>query len=89
MNVSEPKKKQSGQMTVEMVLILLVLVGLFQFALTKFDNFKPLAQFAGEPWQVISGMMEFGIWENPANISLDKHPTHWKRIFNMEGDSPP
>ena len=80
---------QSGQITVEMVLILFVFVGMTQFVISEFDRFKPLVKFVGEPWKVVSGMMEFGIWKNPGDISIDKHPSHWNRMYGMQGEPPP
>ena len=81
-------KNQKGQMTIEMVLILVALITMSYFVLKKFDEeIKPVTNFIVAPWITIAGMMESGIWLD-VKKAREKHPNQWKRMRTAEGQSP-
>lgn len=55
-------RKQSGQAVVEIVL-LLVLTGAFSLMVSRYLQDSKFAQkLITQPWQVLSGMIECGVW---------------------------
>ena len=89
-------KKQSknrGQMTVEMVLIITILIGLtykvqkelFSDEPGKINTFYKLIT---EPWKSIAVMMESGIWETNRDTGRSKHPNQFSRIRSEIGTNP-
>ncbi|MDE0518512.1 MAG: hypothetical protein OXH36_03005 [Bdellovibrionales bacterium] len=82
-------KKPKGQITVELVLLLVAMVGASYFVLNQFKlpNKNPFYNFISNPWKTIGGMIESGSWQKRA-AAKSKHPNHWKRMFTTEGVDP-
>ena len=80
-------KKQRGQITVEIVLLLVVMIGASYLALEKFKVQKPVYNFISNPWKTIGGMIESGSWQKRAEARKD-HPNYWKRMFTTKGVDP-
>jgi len=85
---NKAKKSLKGQMTVEMTLILIALVGLVGFATERFKEYEVLQNFITTPWKVVSHMMEFGVWEKDRETAKLQHPGHFRRMYGHKGGSP-
>ena len=78
---------KSGQMVIEMILVMTVLVGvvgLVQVSLQKNEAFKTLVQ---GPWKVLSGMIVAGTWKAPDQAVI-KHPAYWNNHGSLRGEQP-
>jgi hypothetical protein len=73
------KLNQAGQVTVEYVLIAVVLLSVFLAVKNFIVSSNMLANYIQKPWDMVAGMMETGVWGNPAQVrslhpgSLDRH----------------
>ena len=72
-----------GQMTVEMILILTILVGLTTFVSTQMRDNELLAEVVSKPWQVLAGMIQNGVWQ-PIDRSNAAHPNHAGRHATLK-----
>ncbi len=81
-----------GQMTVEMVLIISILVGVSIFVkdseLFKNPNTNPIYQFISGPWTAVKVMMESGIWMTDPRSARGKHPNHFTWMYSKQGKEP-
>jgi len=77
-------RQKRGQITVEMVLLLAVMVAAVYMVQAGFKEHKPVYNFISGPWKTIGGMMESGSWakRKPAR---ENHPNHWKRMYAKRG----
>ncbi len=83
------KSVKSGQMTVEMVLLLAVMMSMSYFVLNQFKTIKPVYNFISGPWKTIGGMIESGNWQQRQKAIQDKnHPNYWRRMFSQRGENP-
>ena len=78
---------ESGQFTVEMVLLLVIILGLAVTVSTMARNSRIMATLVEGPWPSLQGMIEDGVWMN-AKDSKAYHPTHIKRHRTPQGDPP-
>lgn len=77
--------KQSGQITVEMVLIITVLLGTFLFVRKNlFQDGEFLSNLVGGPWDYVSGMIESGRFGKPDNVRT-QHPGRGDRHSSLKG----
>lgn len=76
---------QKGQLVVEAVLIMVVIVSLY----AAFSNWAQGQEFTKKmvsgPWNMLSGMIESGTWNPPAQARA-QHPNHLRRNISHEGD---
>ena len=78
------RKQNKGQIAVEMVLILTVLVFTTYFIKDKLiQQQKIFTSFILSPWEQIAGMMESGVWEK-REVSRHYHPNQFKRMWHRE-----
>ena len=78
-------KNQKGQMTVEAVLIIVLLVGLAAGVSSAFRSNEFVATLVSEPWRQLSGMIQNGNWGSPDATRSD-HPSSLDRHSSMEGE---
>ena len=74
-----------GQMAVEMILIMVVLVallGMIRDFLQENSAFQSLTQ---APWQSLSGMITSGVWKKP-DEAINYHPNLHKRHGTVTGE---
>lgn len=78
---------QAGQMTIEMILIMTILLGvaISVSELARSSGF--MASLVEEPWSVVQGMIENGVWVNAADAKA-LHPNLRKRHGTPEGAAP-
>lgn len=74
---------QNGQLVVEAVLLLVVAMGIIMAStkLLRDNNF--LAKIVNEPWMLVSGMAESGVWLD-AQQARNKHPNNFKRVRTLD-----
>ena len=78
-------KNQKGQMTIEAVLILTLMVSLI-FAITKgIKGQKYFTKLVEKPWSYVAGMIENAYWA-PVNAGKGKHPNYHSRHGSPIGD---
>lgn len=79
--VTRPLKSQNGQMAVEMVLLLALLVAMFITVASIFREKEILAMFVARPWANIASMIQNGVWR-PGQL----HPARFERVTSVRGD---
>ena len=79
------RKNQSGQATIEAVLIATLLIGLSSFTMRQLRSRDILSRLVERPWTYVSGMIENGIWA-PPQIGQINHPNHLDRHASPQGD---
>ena len=80
-------KKNSGQITVEAVLIIAILVSTMVAGTRVLKDQKILSKMVEAPWQHLAGMIENGVWGAP-ELGKGKHPNHMNRHGSPRGDTP-
>ena len=79
--------KNSGQITVEAVLILAIFVSVITAGTRALRNNNVLSSLVESPWAYVAGMIENGIWAPPED-GKGLHPNHVTRHGSPEGDAP-
>ncbi len=79
--------KQSGQITVEAVLVLTILVSTVFVATRTISDQQFLSRMVERPWSYLAGMIENGMWV-PAVAGRGRHPNHNTRHGSPVGDAP-
>lgn len=76
---------QKGQATIEAVLIMVVLVGIFQFVSNTFKEEDLVKEYVQRPWQSrVAGMIENGAWGTPDETN-PLHPNRLARHSSIVG----
>ena len=86
-NLFFPPFWRRGQMTVEMVLLLALMISMSYLVLNEFKTIRPIYNFISGPWKTIGGMIESGSWQKIGDARRD-HPNHWKRMYTPKGIDP-
>ena len=79
--------KNKGQLTVEAVLILAMLVALITVGTRALRDNQILADIVESPWNHVAGMIENGVW-GPPEQGRSRHPNHITRHGSPQGDAP-
>ncbi len=80
-------KRNSGQITVEAVLVLVILFSTAYAATKVLSDGAYLSRLVEKPWQHLAGMMQNGVWAPPEK-GMDLHPNHLSRHGSPRGDTP-
>lgn len=80
-------KRQSGQITVEAVLILAILVSTIFAGTRVIQDQQFLSKLVEKPWMYLAGMIENGHWSEP-DRGKGKHPNKLSRHGSPQGDNP-
>ena len=78
-------KNSRGQMSVEMVLMVVVLVAGAAAVSSAFRKQEFFATLVSGPWVSLSGLIQNGVWGNPTDTMI-KHPAHFHRVSTVEGE---
>ncbi|MGE0632995.1 MAG: hypothetical protein AB7O96_11340 [Pseudobdellovibrionaceae bacterium] len=78
-------KNQKGQLVVEAVLLVVVMVALFGFFSNWMRNQEFTKKMISGPWLLLSGMIENGVWLPPEKARA-LHPNNLERNISHEGD---
>lgn len=76
-------RNRNGQMTVEAVLLLTIMVGFFTIVHRRISEKQLLSQIVSGPWSYIQGMIENGVWV-PAASGKTMHPNVFGRRASPE-----
>lgn len=79
--------KQSGQITIEAVLILTLLVSTVFAGTRMIKDQQMLPKLVEKPWQYLAGMIENAYWA-PVDAGKSKHPNQLGRHGSPQGDTP-
>ena len=82
--MSKLRFDQRGQMTIEAVLIMTVLLGIVTAASAQFRSKNVMQTLAAGPWQYVRGMIECGIWDK--TLANPHHPNAKTRHLTPIGD---
>lgn len=80
--MSAPIKNENGQMTMEAVLLLVILVGVFTLVHRKIAGGEYLSKIVSGPWGHMQGMISNGVWK--AGNSNNMHPNAFDRRATPE-----
>lgn len=79
-------KNQAGQIIIENVLLIVVLMGVF-FSIVDFLKRQQFAtKFTEAPWAMLDGMIQCGVW-SPCSVKKPvekKHPNAGERILSLD-----
>lgn len=78
--------KQSGQITVEYILLAVVFIVLFQVASNTLKNNDYLKNFQDTPRKIFVNMVQNGNWEPILQDGCNLHPNHYNMHFSSDGD---
>lgn len=82
---SKKSAKQKGQVTTELVLMIVVMFAVTLTVSTAFRNNEFLASLVSGPWNSLSGMIQNGVWGDPIE-TMKKHPNQFRRVSTVRGD---
>jgi hypothetical protein len=80
-------RNNSGQLTVEAVLILAIFVSVMYAGSRALRDGEVLARLVERPWGYIAGMIENGLWQ-AGQAGQGQHPHHIRRHGTPQGDLP-
>lgn len=78
-------KNQSGQVAIEYILLMVVVLGAFLAARDALLSSNAIANFVQKPWQLVAGMIEVGVWGEPKKVRA-QHPGLILRHNSFKGD---
>jgi len=76
-------RSKSGQMTIEAILILMLMVSIFTLTQRKIKESGYFRQIVSGPWAHIAGMIENGVWK-PVDEGKKTHPNVFGRRASPE-----
>jgi len=76
-----------GQGVLEAVLMLVVVVMVSTLISQSFRNNELMHKMVSAPWVNLSGMLQNGVWADPAK-SMNLHPSNHNRHISLEGTRP-
>jgi hypothetical protein len=79
------KHSESGQASIEMALMLVVIVAMALAVSQGFKSNQIFANLISGPWRSLSGLIQNGVWGDPAS-TVAKHPNGFSRISSPEGE---
>ncbi|WP_413576527.1 hypothetical protein ACLVWU_00630 [Bdellovibrio sp. HCB290] len=74
---------RKGQLVIEAVLLMVVMVGIFVASMNALRGSNFLAKMVTGPWDRVAGMMESGVW-SPAKDARQKHPNQRNRGISID-----
>ncbi len=80
-------KSQFGQMTLEMILLTVVLLAVAIASTKALRDNQIIASLIGQPWAVVQGMIEDGVWVKQGTNSKANNPGMFKRRATNQGET--
>lgn len=74
---------QSGQMVVEGLLLMTLLLGATSFFYRSMRDRQVLASLVEKPWSRLAGMTESGVWDEPG-AAARSHPNQKGRLLSLK-----
>lgn len=81
-------KNESGQMTLEMVLVAIMFISGALFVGNYMNQAKFMQAFTQGPWELLQGMTQSGVWAPPVR-ARENHPNMFKRVGTVDADKVP
>lgn len=78
-------KNSKGQVSVEIVLMLALMVGIMTLVSTSFRNNELIASLVSGPWKHLSGLIQNGSWGTPTE-TMTQHPNRQDRVSSPRGE---
>lgn len=78
-------KNNKGQMLIEMLLMMTLLLGAATFVGEQFRQSNFIAGLVSGPWKNLSGMIQNGVWAPPED-GMAQHPLVFNRWSSPIGD---
>lgn len=77
--------QQSGQGTVELILLMVVMIAIVKFSTQYMKKTEFLKQITSGPWAAMDGMIQCGVWKpcglkNPSSF----HPSSGERVLSAK-----
>ena len=82
------RKKKKGQVTLEMALLILAMLGMIKLVQNWADEINIFGKFLIEPWMQVRVMMESGVWNNDRDAGKNLHPSQRGRLYSSVGERP-
>ena len=80
-------RNKTGQMTVEIILVLAVIVAGAVTVGSIFRQQQFFANLVSGPWQSVAGLIQNGVWGTPEE-TMSKHPNQFGRVSTARGELP-
>lgn len=81
MNKKTRLRSSKGQVLIEAVLLLTLVVGFWSVFSKAAKNGKWFSKMVDGPWESTSGMIETGVWR-PAAQARPAHPNNFNRVIS-------
>lgn len=78
---------RSGQIAIEMVLMIALVVGFATFVSSEFKSRGLIAGMISGPWKNLAGMIQNGVW-GPSQETMELHPNSFRRVITPDGEAP-
>lgn len=82
---SQPLKNKRGQLVMEAVLLLVVILGVYMTVSRVASENQLMQRLISGPWTALAGMMENGVWGSPDQVRRN-HPHSKSRGISNIGD---
>ncbi|GIL18799.1 MAG: hypothetical protein BroJett040_25500 [Oligoflexia bacterium] len=84
--MSSPLRNQSGQLVIEAVLLIVVMVGAALFLTSKLREMEYIQGLTSKPWSMLSGMIECGAWKpcGKGSPAAGLHPSTSNRVSSLD-----
>ncbi len=79
-------RNQSGQMILESILILTILLAITMTTASQLKQNETFAKMMSGPWSKLAGMIQNGVWMEPGKSDA-YHPNHAGRGASLSGQS--
>lgn len=80
-------RNSRGQMVIEMILVMTVLLAIMGALKTGLDNSEAFKTLVQGPWRVLSGMIVAGTWKPPES-AVESHPALNRNHGSLRGSGP-
>lgn len=92
MKIARPSAlaNQSGQMIIEYILLMVVLIGVGTAIVDFLKDQKFATKFTQDPWEKMNGMIQCGSW-SPCGVETPAaggHPNNQNRVLTLDPKNP-
>ena len=85
----QKRNKKKGQVTLEMALLVLVMIGMTKWLQEADFMEEVFADFLIKPWTQVRVMMESGVWNQTELVNgRILHPAQRQRLYSIKGRAP-
>jgi hypothetical protein len=90
MAIKHHSRHQTGQVAVESILLIFVLLSLTLFVMREMKKIDYISSLVQRPWSTLAGMIESGIWAKGGVVSARQQHPIFRRLSSspIEGKEP-